>query len=62
MVGACMALGEEDYVVGNHRCYDHPIGKGADVKALMAEIYGKVNGRLIHRGGYYFGRQYCCRR
>lgn len=51
VVGACMALGREDYMVGNHRSHGHPIGKGADVKALMAEILGKVTGVNRGKGG-----------
>lgn len=51
VVGACMALADDDYMVGNHRSHGHPIGKGADVKALMAEILGKVTGVNRGKGG-----------
>ena len=37
IVGACMALGEDDYVTGPHRWHGHPIGKGAALASLMAE-------------------------
>ena len=40
-VGAGMALRDDDYVTGNHRSHGHPIGKGADLDALMAELFGK---------------------
>jgi acetoin:2,6-dichlorophenolindophenol oxidoreductase subunit alpha len=44
IVGACMALRKDDYMVGTHRSHGHPIGKGADLKGLMAELMGKVTG------------------
>src|SRR5919109_2036286 len=34
IVGACMALRTDDYMVGNHRSHGHPIGKGAEVGRL----------------------------
>src|SRR5258706_6201285 len=44
IVGACMALRIDDYMVGNHRSHGHPIGKGANLKGLMAELLGKRTG------------------
>src|SRR3990170_933188 len=40
IVGACMALRDDDAMTGTHRSHGHPIGKGADLKALMAELMG----------------------
>ena len=51
VVGACMALSEADYVTGTHRSHGHPIGKGADVLTLMAELKGKVTGVCKGLGG-----------
>ncbi|RYY27659.1 MAG: thiamine pyrophosphate-dependent dehydrogenase E1 component subunit alpha [Sphingomonadales bacterium] len=51
IVGACMALRDEDYVTGTHRSHGHPIGKGADVLPLMAEIFGKQTGICKGLGG-----------
>jgi acetoin:2,6-dichlorophenolindophenol oxidoreductase subunit alpha len=51
VVGACMALRNDDYMVGNHRSHGHPIGKGADMKALMAELLGKRTGVNKGKGG-----------
>ncbi len=51
IVGACMALADDDYISGTHRSHGHPIGKGADLKPLMAEILGKVTGVCKGRGG-----------
>lgn len=51
IVGACMALRDPDYVTGTHRSHGHPIGKGADVLPLMAEIFGKQTGICKGLGG-----------
>lgn len=51
IVGACMALADDDYVTGTHRSHGHPIGKGADLKPLMAELMGKAEGICGGRGG-----------
>lgn len=51
IVGACMALAREDYMVGNHRSHGHPIGKGAALGPLMAELYGKRTGVCRGKGG-----------
>jgi pyruvate dehydrogenase E1 component alpha subunit len=51
IVGACMALRDDDYITGTHRSHGHPIGKGASLKPLMAELYGKVTGICKGRGG-----------
>jgi pyruvate dehydrogenase E1 component alpha subunit len=51
IVGACMALRDDDLMVGNHRSHGHPIGKGADMRGLMAELFGKVTGVNRGKGG-----------
>lgn len=51
VVGACMALGEGDYMTGNHRSHGHPIGKGAALGPLMAELTGKATGVCGGKGG-----------
>lgn len=51
IVGACMALRDDDYITGTHRSHGHPIGKGAKLKGLMAELMGKVTGICKGRGG-----------
>jgi acetoin:2,6-dichlorophenolindophenol oxidoreductase subunit alpha len=51
IVGACMALRDDDSMTGTHRSHGHPIGKGADLKALMAELMGKATGICKGRGG-----------
>jgi pyruvate dehydrogenase E1 component alpha subunit len=42
--GVCAALYSEDVIVSNHRSHNHLLAKGADPKALMAEVYGKRTG------------------
>src|ERR1700754_5134609 len=51
IVGACMALRDDDSMTGTHRSHGHPIGKGADLAGLMAELMGKVTGICKGRGG-----------
>ena len=51
VVGACMALGEHDYMTGNHRSHGHPIGKGSPLGPLMAELVGKSDGVCGGKGG-----------
>jgi acetoin:2,6-dichlorophenolindophenol oxidoreductase subunit alpha len=51
IVGACMALRTDDYMVGNHRSHGHPIGKGAESGRLFAELLGKVTGVNSGKGG-----------
>jgi TPP-dependent pyruvate/acetoin dehydrogenase alpha subunit len=51
IVGACMALRDVDYMTGTHRSHGHPIGKGADLAPLMAELFGKATGICKGRGG-----------
>src|SRR5215469_13158635 len=51
IVGSCMALRDDDYMVGNHRSHGHPIGKGADLRGLMAEVLGRKTGVDHGKGG-----------
>lgn len=51
IVGACMALRLDDYMVGNHRSHGHPIGKGAKLRGLMAELLARKTGVCQGKGG-----------
>lgn len=51
VVGATLALRADDYMTGNHRSHGHPIGKGASVDRLMAELMGKRTGVCKGKGG-----------
>ncbi|MGA3128309.1 MAG: thiamine pyrophosphate-dependent dehydrogenase E1 component subunit alpha [Candidatus Korobacteraceae bacterium] len=42
--GVCAALQPEDAIITNHRSHSHLLAKGADPKAMMAEIFGKRTG------------------
>jgi pyruvate dehydrogenase E1 component alpha subunit len=49
--GVCAALEPEDYVWGGHRSHGHYLAKGGDMRAMMAELYGKMTGCSQGRGG-----------
>lgn len=49
--GVCYVLGKEDYVFGTHRSHGHYLAKGGDLKAAMAEIFGRSTGCSKGRGG-----------
>ena len=49
--GVCAHLTREDRIVSNHRGHGHCIAKGADMKRMMAEIYGKKTGYCKGKGG-----------
>src|SRR3954470_10428795 len=49
--GVCTHLRPDDYVASTHRGHGHSIAKGCDVKAMMAEIYGKRDGICHGKGG-----------
>jgi pyruvate dehydrogenase E1 component alpha subunit len=51
IVGACMAVNNDDGMTGTHRSHGHPIGKGGDLPLLMAELMGKAGGVCKGRGG-----------
>jgi TPP-dependent pyruvate/acetoin dehydrogenase alpha subunit len=50
-VGVCAHLRLDDRIVSNHRGHGHCIAKGADLKRMMAEIYGKKTGYCKGKGG-----------
>jgi len=49
--GVCANLGPEDYITSTHRGHGHVIAKGADLKPMMAELYGKITGYCKGKGG-----------
>ena len=51
IVGASMALRQDDYMIGNHRSHGHPIAKGASLGPLMAELLGRSTGVCKGKGG-----------
>lgn len=50
-VGICANLTDEDFITSTHRGHGHCIAKGVDIKAMMAEIYGKATGACKGKGG-----------
>jgi pyruvate dehydrogenase E1 component alpha subunit len=50
-VGVCEALQPEDAVVGTYREHGHALARGVDPGAVMAEMFGKVEGCSRGRGG-----------
>jgi TPP-dependent pyruvate/acetoin dehydrogenase alpha subunit len=42
--GVCAALAPDDVIITNHRSHHHLLAKGADPKAIMAEIYCRKTG------------------
>ncbi len=50
-VGTTMSLRKTDYITSTHRGHGHCIGKGADVKYMFAEFFGKEEGYCRGRGG-----------
>ena len=50
-VGVCAALARSDWIASTHRGHGHCIAKGVDVRAMMAELYGKANGTNRGKGG-----------
>lgn len=50
-VGVCGNLRPGDYVSSNHRNHGHNIAKGADVRKMMAELFGRSTGTCGGRAG-----------
>jgi len=50
-VGVCSCLRSDDYLTTTHRGHGHMIAKGADVKKMVAEIFGKKTGYCKGKGG-----------
>src|SRR5947209_15887174 len=50
-VGVCAALRQTDWIASTHRGHGHCIAKGVDVRAMMAELYGKATGTNRAKGG-----------
>src|ERR671935_665183 len=50
-VGVCRALEERDVIASTHRAHGHTLARGTPPNALMAELYGKVEGCSHGYGG-----------
>ncbi len=47
----CAALRLDDVIWGGHRSHGHYLAKGGDLRAMMAELYGKATGCSRGQGG-----------
>lgn len=50
-VGVCFALQAGDYMTTTHRGHGHMLAKGANVDAMMAELYARQTGLCRGKGG-----------
>ncbi len=50
-VGVCSRLAVSDRVTSTHRGHGHCIAKGADIRRMMAELLGRVDGYCKGKGG-----------
>ena len=50
-VGAASAMRDTDFLVGHHRSHGHLIAAGADLRRMMAEMFGKRTGYCRGLGG-----------
>ncbi len=49
--GIISQLRKDDFITSTHRGHGHMIAKGADMKKMMAELYGKNTGYCKGKGG-----------
>lgn len=50
-VGVCEHLSGDDTIISTHRGHGHCIARGADVKGMMAELWGSAAGLCKGKGG-----------
>ena len=50
-VGVCTHLDVEDMITSAHRSHAHYLSKGGDLRAMLAELYGKATGCASGKGG-----------
>ncbi len=60
IVGTASVMGEEDYLIGTYRTHGHAIARGTAPEAVMAELFGRVDGTSGGRGGsmHIFDREH----
>ena len=49
--GVCAHLSPQDLLTSTHRGHGHTLAKGADVKRMMAELFGRATGSNHGKGG-----------
>src|ERR687888_1453419 len=50
-VGVCTSLRPTDRITSTHRGHGHCIAKGADIRRMMAELFGRRDGYCKGKGG-----------
>ena len=50
-VGVCANLRRDDRITSTHRGHGHGVAKGADLDAMMAELFGRATGACKGKGG-----------
>jgi pyruvate dehydrogenase E1 component alpha subunit len=51
IVGTTSVMRDEDYLIGTYRTHGHAIARGTSPNAVMAELFGRVDGTSGGRGG-----------
>src|SRR3954465_5642969 len=51
IVGTTSGMRAEDFLIGPYRPHGHAIARGTEPNAVMAEIFGRVDGTSGGRGG-----------
>src|SRR6202012_5781526 len=51
IVGTTSVRRDEDFLIGTYRTHGHAIARGTDPNAVMAELFGRVDGTSGGRGG-----------
>lgn len=49
--GACAALADDDFIISHHRGHGHCLAKGAEMRRMMAELMGRIDGYCRGLGG-----------
>lgn len=50
-VGVCTQMARDEKITSAHRSHAHYLAKGGDLKAMIAELYGKATGCAHGKGG-----------
>src|SRR6059058_1977713 len=51
IIGAARAMRDQDYLVSTYRSHGHALARGTSPDAVMAELFGRVDGCSRGRGG-----------
>jgi len=51
IVGSTRALRDQDYLISTYRSHGHTLARGSSPNAVMAELFGRVDGLCNGRGG-----------